>query len=82
MKLRQARKIVRRCAERDESGLPMPYAPDIVEEAMAVWERHPTRAELWFRDLIRQLGPAGVFEVAGLTFEDRMKDVAESGRGH
>jgi hypothetical protein len=82
MKLRQARKIVRRCADRDEAGLPPPYAPDIVEEAMAVWDQHPTPAELWFRDLIRQLGPAGVFEVAGLMFDDRMKDVAESGRGH
>jgi hypothetical protein len=82
MKVRQARKIVRRCADHDEAGLPMPYAPDVVEEAMAVWERHPTRAELWFRDLMRRLGPAGIFEVAGLTFEDRMEDVARSGRGH
>jgi hypothetical protein len=37
---------------------------------------------LWFRDLTRQLGPAGVFELAGLTFEDRMEDLAGSGRGH
>jgi hypothetical protein len=82
MKVRQARKIVRRCADHDESGLPMPYAPDIVEEALAVWEQHPTSAELWFRDLIRQLGPVGVFEVVGLMFEDRMKEAAGSGRGH
>jgi hypothetical protein len=71
--IRQARKILARAADYEDVGLPVPYSPVGVRRALAACERHPTKAERWFRELKQGLDP---FVLAGFRFEAEIKNLA------